>query len=247
MGGNISNRDLKILLANSGRHCPRCKEELVVNGTPHDRESLIGEIAHIKGDKPSAPRYDSKMSERERNSHKNLIFVCRRCHKIIDDQPNTYTVERLQEIKAKHESWINERTRKEVMNVTFIELRVIMYHLISGQPTLSESYALIPPRDKIKKNELSAKSERLIMMGMTQVKQVSDFINRFPDIEFGNRLKQGFVTEYGKQKNIEHLSGDDLFNSLLDFASGGSNDFKQKAAGLAVLVYLFEKCEVFEK
>ncbi|GAG42011.1 unnamed protein product, partial [marine sediment metagenome] len=29
-------------------------------------------------------------------------------------------------------------------------------------------------------------------------------------------------------------------------AAGYSNDFKIKAAGLTVLVYLFEKCEVFK-
>ena len=85
------------------------------------------------------------------------------------------------------------------------------------------------------------------MMGMTQVRQVADFINRCPDMEFGDRLSQGFVKEYDRLKNTEIMSGDDLFNSLLDFASAGITDFKQRAGGLAVLVYLFEKCEVFEK
>lgn len=53
--------------------------------------------------------------------------------------------------------------------------------------------------------------------------------------------------EYERLKNAELMSGDELFNGLLDFASLGATDFKQRAAGLTVLVYLFEKCEVFEK
>ena len=33
----------------------------------------------------------------------------------------------------------------------------------------------------------------------------------------------------------------------LVFTGGNKGDFLRQAAGLAVLVYLFEKCEVFEK
>jgi len=84
-------------------------------------------------------------------------------------------------------------------------------------------------------------------MGMTQVKQVAEFIDKCPDVYFGERLKERFVLEYNKLLDEENLEGDDLFNSLLDFASQGTTEFTQRAAGLAVLVYLFERCEVFEK
>ena len=166
---------------------------------------------------------------------------------MIDDQPNTYTVEKLRQIKVEHEHWVIESTKKEDLNVSFAELSVVTKYLVSGEYVPSEFYRLIPPRDKIKKNSLSLEIEKLIMMGMVQVKQVKDFIDKCLDIEFGERLKQGFVVEYERLKNEEGLEGDDLFNGLLDFASGGSNDFKNRAAGLTILVYLFEKCEVFEK
>lgn len=249
MGSNIPLKDKKILLIKSGNRCamPKCRKELVIDRTPRDRESIIGEIAHIQGEKPSSARYDPNISDEEKNSCDNLIFLCRACHKVIDDQPNKFTVEKLHEIKRKHEKWIIASTREEIIKVTFAELNIVTKYLVSGQPTLSESYAIIPPRDKIRRNRLSSTSEQLIIMGLTQVKQVADFINKCPDIDTSDRLKRGFVKEYNRLKNVENLLGDDLFNSLLDFASGGSNDFKQKAAGLAVLVYLFEKCEVFEK
>lgn len=140
-----------------------------------------------------------------------------------------------------------EVTKKEVINVTFSELNVVTKYLVSGQFTPSDSYIIIPPKEKIKKNELSSEIEQLITMGLTQVKQVGNFINNCPDMEFGEHLKQGFVVEYERLRNEERLRGDDLFNSLLDFASNGSNDFRNRAAGLSILVYLFEKCEVFEK
>jgi hypothetical protein len=44
----------------------------------------------------------------------------------------------------------------------------------------------------------------------------------------------------------EGVEGDILFDELHMFSSMDSNSFEYQAAGLAVLVYLFEKCEVFE-
>ena len=143
--------------------------------------------------------------------------------------------------------WIIESTEKEIINVTFSELDLVTKYLVSSQSSPSDSYLIIPPKEKIKKNELSATTEQLITMGMTQVKQVAHFIDNCPDLEFGERLKQGFTSEYERLLTENELKGDDLFNALLDFASGESNEFINIAAGLSVLVYLFEKCEVFEK
>jgi len=81
---------------------------------------------------------------------------------------------------------------------------------------------------------------------MLQVKQVKDYLNRNPDIQFAERLKAGFVDKYENLRN-EGLESDPLFYALLDFASNNSSDFKIKATGLSVLTYFFELCEVFEK
>ncbi|MDD5567671.1 MAG: HNH endonuclease [Candidatus Omnitrophica bacterium] len=242
-------KDLKILYIRSGNRCaiPSCRKELVINKTTEDGESIIGEAAHIKGEREGAARYDSAMTDEQRNCHENLIFVCRDCHKIIDDQENTYTVEKLIEIKEQHEKWVLESTQKEIINVTFAELSVVTNYLASANFVSSSSYTVVPPRQKIAKNKLSGEVDRLIVMGLTQAEQVGDFINKCIDIDFGKRLKQGFVAEYERLKNEERIDGDNLFFSLLDFASNKSNDFTKRAAGLAVLVYLFEKCEVFEK
>ncbi|PKP60386.1 MAG: HNH endonuclease [Candidatus Altiarchaeales archaeon HGW-Altiarchaeales-1] len=249
MSENIPLTDIKILCIRSGNRCafPGCNTILVQNSTQFDKESIIGEITHIKGKRPGSARYDPAMSDKERNSYNNLILLCNNHHQLIDDQKMTYTIEKLHAIKNQHEKWVIESRDKEVINVTFSELNVVTKYLVSGQVILDDSYTIIPPKEKIKKNELSSTTEQSITIGLIQVKQVSQFIDKCPDIEFGERLKQGFVTEYKRLKNEECLKGDDLFNALLDFASGGNNDFIYKAAGLSVLVYLFEKCEVFEK
>jgi hypothetical protein len=249
MSGNISKRDQNILWGRSGNRCAlsECRKILVVNKTPNDRESIIGEMAHIKGEKLGAARYDPKMTDKERSCYDNRILLCGNHHTMIDDQRNTYTVEKLHEIKRQHEAWVESCTEKEMVNVTFAELEVITKFLKASQQATDDSLTIIPLKDKIKKNELSAKSERLIKIGLLQVKQVGDYIEKCLDIEFGERLKQGFVEEYGRLRNQEHLKGDDLFESLTEFASQGRTDFKERAAGLAVLTYLFENCEVFVK
>lgn len=249
MSGPISQRDQRRLWGKSGNRCalPDCRKLLVVDKTETDDESIIGQMAHVKGEKFGAARYDSMMDENMRNVYDNLILLCSNCHKIIDDQPNTYTAEQLLEIKNNHEKWIIESTEKEITNVTFAELEIVTKYLLSNQVNTSDSYLLIPPKEKIQKNELSSSTERLITRGLTEVKQVGQFIERSPDMEFGERLKQGFVSEYQRLRNVEKLKGDDLFNTLLNFASNHNKDFRSRAAGLSVLVYLFEKCEVFEK
>ncbi|MBD3352910.1 MAG: hypothetical protein GF364_15620 [Candidatus Lokiarchaeota archaeon] len=249
MSSSIPIKDMKILCIRSGNRCafPNCNTLLVKDKTNFDVESIVADMAHIKGEKPKAPRYDENMDVKDRNSYFNLILLCKTHHKIVDDQPNTYTVEKLHEMKTNHEKWIIDSTKKEVINVSFVELNTITKYLVSGQSNVIESYTIITPKDKINKNGLSDEVESLITMAMTRVNQVSDFIDKCPDIDFGKNLKQGFVHEYNKLKNEAGLIGDDLFYALLNFASGKSNDFKEKAAGLTVLVYLFEKCEVFEK
>ena len=83
-------------------------------------------------------------------------------------------------------------------------------------------------------------------MGMLQVKQVKDYLNKNPDIPFAERLKAGFVNRYMELKN-EGLDSDALFYELLNFTSHNPYDFTSSAAGLSVLTYFFELCEVFEK
>ena len=64
--------------------------------------------------------------------------------------------------------------------------------------------------------------------------------------DFPEKLKAGFLSEYDRLKAIGY-SGDSLFFCLFDFAGGKHSEHIKRAAGLAVLAYLFQICEVFEK
>jgi len=67
-------------------------------------DTLIGEICHIKGEKPTSARYDPNQSPIERHAYENLILMCPTHHTVIDDDEVSYTVERLRQIKLEHEA-----------------------------------------------------------------------------------------------------------------------------------------------
>ncbi|MCL2135468.1 MAG: hypothetical protein FWH37_07965 [Candidatus Bathyarchaeota archaeon] len=248
MSGDISRKDIAILWGNSGGRCamPECRIKLIQEKTENDPYSIIGEMAHIKGKKSGAARFDPTLTAEQRNNHNNLILLCPNHHKIVDDQHKWFTAEKLYKIKEEHEKWLSKALTEEIMNITFQELDVVTKFLTSDQIKLETSYTLIPPKEKIDKNSLSLSIGTHITRGLVQVKQVDEFIEKYPDIYFGERLKQGFVEEYTRLKN-EGLTSDALFYALLEFASQKNKDVKIMAAGLTVLTYLFEKCEVFEK
>lgn len=243
---NIPQYVIKTLWAKSGGRCALCKREVILS-EEENNPSPIGEMAHIKGLNPGAPRYDPNMSDEERNSYGNLILLCPTCHTKIDKKPNSYTVEKLIKIKMEHERRVEEQLKDMLPEVTFAELEVITKYLTSASVSnYGQNFEVIPPKEKIKRNGLSEEVENLITMGMLGIDQIKEYLNKNPDINFSDRLRNGFVDKYIDLKN-EGLDGDDLFYELLNFASINSKDFKIRAAGLKILTYFFEICEVFEK
>jgi tetratricopeptide (TPR) repeat protein len=93
---------IKRLFAVSGNQCafPDCSLPLVdsVSGT------VLGEICHIKARSPDGPRYDPAQTERARHAFENLLLLCPAHHKVVDGDPDKYTVEKLKQIKEQHES-----------------------------------------------------------------------------------------------------------------------------------------------
>lgn len=249
----------KLILAyRSGDCCalPDCRRHLLQNS---DGGNLInvGEAAHIAGERggkgtgrPSA-RFDSNMTNKERNHYNNLIYLCRTCHRKIDSIPGErdYPVERLQKIKVDHEKKVREAIADAFAHVSFPELAEVTQWL--QQVDLSQfttDFSLIPLEAKLKKNDLGNNSQFIITMGLSVAPLVTDFVESFSqtDLQFSDRLKFTFLEEYARLKKDGH-NGDELFDLMCSFSQQGFREQTTKAAGLAVLTFLFETCEVFEK
>ncbi len=76
---------------------------------PDTKESInnIGVAAHICAAAPGGPRYDKNMTEKERKSINNGIWLCQSCAKLIDSDEIKYTVELIKSWKDEMESIIS--------------------------------------------------------------------------------------------------------------------------------------------
>lgn len=243
---NISQGTIKVLWGKSGGKCAKCRRDIILE---KDESNFyhIAKQAHIAGLNPGSARYDSDMTDEERNSVNNIILLCPTCHEIIDENRDEYTVSKLKEIKKEHEEWVDEQLTSSMPQVTFADLEVITKYLVSAPLHKSEeNLTVVPPGEKIRKNNLSGEVANLITKGMIGVEQVKEYLNKNPDPEFSERLKNGFVEKYLELKT-ENLSGDEIFFGMMNFASNNSSDFSKRAAALTVLTYYFEICEVFER
>ena len=62
---------------------PKCGKHLTYEAKVGD-DTYIGEAAHVRGEKPTAARYDATMTDEERDNVRNLIYMCTDHHTIID-------------------------------------------------------------------------------------------------------------------------------------------------------------------
>ena len=242
--------DLKILYGKAAGRCafPTCRKFLILEATSSGKAKQIGKIAHIVAHSPTGPRGDADYPQDKLDTYANWILLCPTCHDIVDTQPENFPTETLLKIKQEHEQWVVEQLDEEMSNVSFAELEIAAKALATGKFSESADFHVIPPELKIKKNNLTQVSRTYITMGLSRSFEVERFLvnmAQLVDSDFPERLKSRF-----KQKYIElskNSSGDELFMGMLEFANSGRSDFRQQAAGLAILIHLFQLCEIFKK
>ena len=199
----ISLKTHKMLWGRSGNMCafPDCKKELVMDESETDDPSVVGEEAHIIGRKQNGPRGESELSIDQRDKYGNLILLCSVHHKLIDDQINTYSVEKINEFKKQHEEWVKNNLSQDAVKQRedevyssyvdkFIELAEIenwkgwtSFIFAAGQPQLYRSNL--------------RKLRELIELIMSRV-----WFGRYPHLEraFYNfkHISNDFLTVFGK-------------------------------------------------
>lgn len=98
MSRYISKEVLVQLACSSNNLCgnPLCLNPIMDPVT----QTRIGQIAHIVPYSSNGPRGNEIIMDKEEiNSYDNLLLLCPECHKIIDTNPNEYTIQVLKEWK----------------------------------------------------------------------------------------------------------------------------------------------------
>lgn len=184
----ITDRTRKILWGRSGNLCALCRRVLVEEATPHDDESVVGDECHIVGEKPTAARGEFGIGRDDLDDHDNLILLCKTHHKLVDDQPLTYTVEKLREMKATHESWVRatlERPKPKGTQPKF----AIMPRLRTGKAlanVVGGACASVFDHD-----EPETEAESKLIAGFFQ--ELQDCGDLWQDMEAGHRVEATFA------------------------------------------------------
>jgi hypothetical protein len=91
----------RVLASRVGTRCSNADCQRTTSGPNSDPEKAIniGVAAHITAAAPGGPRYDAGLSEEERKSAQNGIWLCQTCAKLIDNDAERYPSELLREWK----------------------------------------------------------------------------------------------------------------------------------------------------
>jgi HNH endonuclease len=110
---SITDKSRKVLWGRSGSLCAFCRAHLVIDASAVDSESIVGDECHIISGAPNGPRHDQNLGPEEIDSLDNLLLLCRVHHKLVDDQPETFSADTLRQLKANHERWVKGRLIEE--------------------------------------------------------------------------------------------------------------------------------------
>lgn len=157
-----------------------------------------------------------------------------------------------QELESLNHQQVMRKTLVVVMpDITSEDLDLVITALLKQQvnaPALAEVFILTDPEQKMSKNCLTQNIRFMLDMGLAKAREVHRLIENLakiisPDVPV--RIKTALGKEYSNLVE-QGIHGDELFIHLHRFASRQNTDPRWQAAGLALLCYFFETCEVFD-
>lgn len=90
---------------------PACRAWTTGPHAERGKSTIVGEAAHIAAAAPGGARFDDDMTDGERSSFDNAIWVCCNCSKEIDRNETKYPSAILQSWKADAEEEAKKRLR----------------------------------------------------------------------------------------------------------------------------------------
>jgi hypothetical protein len=151
---------------------------------------------------------------------------------------------------ASLEAWFGlAPTMADKVNLGYSDLQAVLDHIdITRRPTSSIDVKDVP-RGKIEANLLSPAVASFLKIGMEKAALVQEFFASWRTPTYSMQIAATFKARYVELRDqTPSLHPDDIFGELESWAGGSINTApRHRVAVLAVLAYLFEKCEIFEE
>lgn len=134
----------------------------------------------------------------------------------------------------------------DMRELRYENVQEVLDNIARQEPPLFQDIRPVPS-NKLKLNHLSKDIQNLLTWGMQKADLVENFFKTHPNPQYGDMIARTFNEEYKKCKELS-IETDTIFFELQKFAGGQDRKPpRYEAAVLAVLAYLFEQCEIFER
>lgn len=155
------------------------------------------------------------------------------------------------DLDALAETNIQRNSALMMAKITYDDINFVITALLNqrmASTNSQENYQPTYPEAKMSKNDLTHEIRFVLGMGLAKAGEVRHFIENIAKISFPDlpeRIKASLRTEYISLMRVG-IRGDELFNRLYSFSHQNNSSPSRQLAGLAVLCYFFETCDVFE-
>lgn len=142
---NFTVKTVDVLGKRVGFFCsnPACRKHTSGPNTNPEKATIVGVAAHIAAAAPAGPRYNVTMSEKDRKSIENGIWLCVNCSTLIDKDPDAFPVNLLNSWKDDAENRMSDEIKGVVAKIAkkerlaFLEVDLIW----SGGVRLNRGYS----------------------------------------------------------------------------------------------------------
>jgi hypothetical protein len=192
----------------------------------YDDESIVGEECHIIARDPNGPRGNSTLPVDQRNAYDNLILLCSVHHKLIDDQVNIYSVDKLKELRKNHEAWVSKSLGSRQENNTSHADTAFVFRIEKGKGLLD---SIAGSHLFYFENDQPESEEEAHLIG-DFLQNAQDYIDIWDAIESKDRVLAQFNLEaeiqqlesagflvYGSQNKENHKIGGAAADYLMSY------------------------------
>lgn len=140
-------------------------------------------------------------------------------------------------------------SQNDAKNLDIATLRKLVNDLaVAADTAPPEVMDLRPvPVDKLAYNQLPNHWKSLISGGWTNAPIVASYFERHPDPLTGDKVAALFKSKYNYFK-VQNLAPGDIMAALFELVTGIGNVLpQQQVAAQALLAFLFENCDIFER